>query len=61
MSSGINKEQWVGLFREIGLDESKMQQWHSVFEKRHPDGHQHFLEWLGLPDEKVDAIRAQSR
>lgn len=57
----LNKEQWVELFAEIGLSAAQMQKWHALFEKRHPQEHQGFLEWLGLPTEKIAAIRQQSR
>ena len=30
------------MFRDIGLDQAKMQKWHSLFEARHPEGHQSF-------------------
>ncbi len=57
----MNKEQWVGMFREIGLTDEQMRQWHRVFETRHPAGHQSFLEWLGLPAQEIERIRAASR
>lgn len=61
MKNQVNVEEWVGMFREIGLDETQMEKWHRVFEKRHPAGHQGFLEWLGLKPEDIDRIRAKSR
>jgi len=61
MASDTFKEQWVELFREIGLDEPKMQHWHAAFEKRWPDRHQSFLEWLGLPEQQIERIRHASR
>jgi len=57
----VNKEQWVGMFREIGLTDEQMHQWHRVFEARHPAGHRSFLEWLGLPAQEIERIRAASR
>jgi len=54
----MNKEKWVGLFREIGLDEASMTQWHQVFEARYPDGHQSFLEWLNIEESEIGRIRA---
>ncbi|MBF0141547.1 MAG: hypothetical protein HQL74_14855 [Magnetococcales bacterium] len=57
----FGKEQWVALFREIGLSESRMKQWHQLFEQRHAAAHQAFLEWLGLPESEVVRIRALSR
>jgi hypothetical protein len=61
MKKQVNVEEWVAMYREIGLDEAKMKQWHKLFETRHPAGHQSFLEWLGLPPKDIDRIRSESR
>jgi hypothetical protein len=61
MSKQVSVNEWVAMFREIGLDEAKMKQRHKVFEARHPAGHQSFLEWLALPPKEIDRIRAESR
>lgn len=59
MSSEVmNKEKWVLLFREIGLDEATMKQWHREFEARYPEGHQSFLEWLNISGDEIVRIRA---
>jgi len=57
MAHKVTVNEWVQRFRAIGLDESAMQNWHRLFEKENPQGHQSFLEWLGLPSEKVAEIR----
>ena len=54
----MNKEKWVFLFKEIGLDEATMTQWHREFEARYPDGHQSFLEWLNIEANEISHIRA---
>jgi len=54
----MNKEKWVLLFKEIGLDEATMIQWHKEFETRYPDGHQSFLEWLNIEANEIRQIRA---
>lgn len=54
----MNKDQWVELFREIGLDDETMQRWHQLFEAKYPLGHQSFLEWLGIPADDINRIRA---
>ena len=54
----MNKEKWILLFRQIGLDDETMTQWHREFEARYPDGHQSFLEWLNIPQDEIDRIRA---
>lgn len=61
MNAKLNINDWVAMFREIGLDGTKMQQWHSLFEARHSAGHQSFLEWLGLKPDEIDRIRAKSK
>jgi hypothetical protein len=48
MNKQLDVNDWVAMFRDIGLDPTKMQQSHRLFEARHPAGHQSFLEWLGL-------------
>lgn len=58
MSDVMNKDQWVELFREIGLDDDTMLQWHRLFESRYPRGHQSFLEWLQIPGDEIARIRA---
>jgi hypothetical protein len=52
-------EEWVTRFRAIGLDEAAMEQWHRLFERENPAGHQNFLEWLGLSADKIREIRAK--
>ena len=57
----FGKEHWVELFREIGLDEPTMQRWHAAFEKRWPESHQSFMDWLGIPQSEIEKIREASR
>ena len=61
MQAQVTVEEWVGRFKEIGLDEDTMRQWHRLFEEQNPAGHQSFLEWLGLPAERITEIRTASR
>ena len=61
MKNHVTKEEWVAMYRDIGLDRSKMEQWHRLFESRHPEGHQAFLEWLGIPPKEIAEIRSQCR
>jgi hypothetical protein len=37
MKKNISKEEWVAMYRDIGLDRSKMEHWHRLFESCHPD------------------------
>jgi len=61
MSKNVSKNEWVDMFREIGLTEENMMNWHRVFEKRHPEAHEAFLQWLGIPADEIADIRRQSR
>jgi len=59
MKNQVSLEEWVKRFRAIGLDDAAMEKWHRLFEQENPDGHQSFLEWLGLPEEEIKSIRAK--
>ena len=61
MKCELSVEEFKAMFREIGLDEVAMKKWHRVFEVRHPNSHQSFLEWLGLNAAQIDKVRAESR
>ncbi len=61
MQNRVTVDDWVAMFREIGLDEATMMQWHRVFESRHPEAHRGFLEWLGLDAQRIEQIRNNSR
>ncbi|BBO90630.1 hypothetical protein [Desulfosarcina ovata] len=61
MSSNVSKNEWVDMFREIGLTEETMMKWHQLFESRHPDGHAAFLQWLGIPADEIADIRTRSK
>jgi hypothetical protein len=57
-NEAMSKENWVLLFKEIGLDDATMVSWHQAFETRFPEGHQSFLEWLQIPADEIARIRA---
>lgn len=57
MKHKVTVDEWTGRFRAVGLDDAAMRKWHGLFEKENPAGHQSFLEWLGLPEEKIKEIR----
>ncbi|NVN91838.1 MAG: hypothetical protein HXX11_14720 [Desulfuromonadales bacterium] len=59
MKPSVTVEEWVARFKAIGLDEATMEQWHQLFERENPAGHQSFLEWLGLPAMRISEIRAK--
>ena len=60
MEKQLNVEAWIAMFREIGLDDEKMKIWHRLFERRYPEGHQHFLAWLGCSDREIAEIMQRS-
>ena len=55
--SKVSVEQWIELFREVGLKDDDMKKWHRLFETKTPQGHQNFLEWLGLDAKRIKDIR----
>ena len=56
----VTVDEWTRMFRDVGLTDADMHKWHALFEGRHPDGHQGFLEWLQLPAERIADIRRKS-
>jgi hypothetical protein len=61
MKNHVNVNEWVALFEETGLDEAKRMRWHKLFEARHPDAHQGFMEWLGISPEDIARYRAKGQ
>lgn len=57
----LNKEAWVSILRATGLSDEEMLRWHVEFERQSPEGHQDFLEALGIQEEEVESIRRWSR
>jgi len=54
----LNVEQWVELFREIGLKDDDMRKWHRLFEAKYPEAHENFLKWLGMDTRQIEKVRA---
>jgi DNA-binding transcriptional MerR regulator len=57
----LTKELWVSILQAAGLDDAGMKNWHIEFEKSSPEGHQDFLESLGLEKDEIAAIRDWSK
>jgi DNA-binding transcriptional MerR regulator len=57
----VTKEKWVEMLRAAGLDEDGMWNWHIEFERSSPEGHQDFLESIGISSEEICSIREKSR
>ena len=61
MKKALSVDEFKAMFRDVGLTEADMMKWHQLFEKRHPESHRSFLEWLGLSPAQIDKVRAESR
>jgi len=57
----ITKDKFVALLNDAGVSDSQKQRLHALFEQRHPDTHQSFLEFLGVAAADIKEIRAHSR
>ena len=57
MQHAVSKADWIAMFRDIGMTDDQMSQWHKLFETRHPNGHAAFLAWLGLSADEIADIR----
>lgn len=57
----ITKDQFVAILNEADITDAQKHKLHVLFETRHPEAHEAFLQWLGLPPEAVRSIREQAR
>lgn len=57
----ITKEQFAALLNEAGITDAQKHRLHALFETRHPQAHEAFLRWLGLPADDIHTIRENSR
>jgi len=57
----MTKEKWSSIMRASGFSEDEMNRWHVEFERAAPDDHQQFLEYLHIPQEEIQGIRAWSQ
>jgi DNA-binding transcriptional MerR regulator len=57
----MSKDAWVALLRNCGFSDADMSRWHAEFERSAPAEHQHFLEYLCIPEGEIRSIRAWSR
>ena len=53
----MTKTIWVELFKEAGLSDKQMHDWHHAFETKYPELHEGFLKWINLSDDEVASIR----
>ena len=57
----ITKDQFVALLEGAGITDAQKRKLHALFEQQHPEAHQGFLEYLGIPPAGIEHIRSQSR
>jgi len=57
----ITKDKWVSIMKACGFSKEQMQRWHAEFERSAPAEHQEFLEFLHIPADEIQTIRAESR
>ena len=54
----FDKTQWIAFMESAGMSDQDKDMWHTLFEEQNPDGHQDFLEYLGIDPGEVRDIRA---
>ncbi len=57
----VSREQWVKFLRTAGLDDKGLYKLHVTFETSSPEGHQDFLESIGLSEKEIKQIRDASK
>lgn len=57
----ITKEQFVAVLDAAGITSEQKHTLHRTFETRHPEAHEHFLAYLGIPPAEIAEIRRRSR
>jgi hypothetical protein len=57
----ITKDQFVAVLDSAGITEEQKKRLHSRFEHEHPEAHQGFLEYLGVPAPEIRTIREHAR
>jgi len=57
----ITKEQFVAVLNAAGITDAQKHRLHAAFEARHPQAHEAFLQWLGIPPAEIQVIREKSR
>jgi len=57
----ITKDQFVAVLNAAGITDAQKHRLHAVFEARHPQAHEAFLQWLGIPSVEIQAVRESAR
>jgi len=57
----ITKDQFVAVLDGAGMTDEQKRRLHTRFEQAHPEAHQGFLEYLGVPASEIHTIRERAR
>lgn len=57
----MTKEKIVEIFKECGITDEQMKNFHKLFETKYPADHKSFLEWLNIPADEINKIRGMSK
>ena len=55
--ANINKEIWLGILKNAGINEATAIKWHTDFEKHSPEQHKKFLLTIGMTQKEIHKIR----
>jgi len=56
----VTKQKWTAIMSAPGFSVHDLKRWHKEFEKSAPAEHQEFLEFLHIPQDEIQTIRAWS-
>jgi DNA-binding transcriptional MerR regulator len=54
----MNRDTWVALLAASGFSHDDMRRWHAEFDRLAPQRHREFLEFLCIPADDIERIRA---
>lgn len=53
----LDRDDWIRFVEEAGIEQDKMMEWHSQFEKSSPEQHDNFLKMLNFSDEEIKGLK----
>ncbi len=53
----LDQDTFAGLLTELGFDAEKREHFHRQFERNDPEAHRFFLEFLGMEEEEITAMK----
>jgi MerR family transcriptional regulator, thiopeptide resistance regulator len=57
LRTNVNKEIWLGILKNAGINRNTAAKWHNDFEKNSPEQHQKFLLALGMTQDEIQKMR----